>query len=656
MKRRTSSVLAIGGLFCLLLSTSESEARGVSPYLPLNMAPEMERAIERVLMIADQPVMSRPIAAARVLDALPAACAVDDVLCAQVRKYLERYMGKWGFANASLELAVSSGADVPLPNRRGQTTGSEWQMAAQAYWQPSDYAIVSLGGVAYDGEANPSGSLLSLGFEYAQLDVGYREHWLSPFTDSAMLMSTNAPTLPSVTLSNYTPIGSLGLQYEIFLAEMETSDLIAFEDGYTSGKPRLAGLRLTAEPAPGWALSVNRLMQFGGGARGGRGFGDFLDALFRPKQFDNTSADLSRDAQYGNQVAAFTSRFIFPGRTPFSVYLEYAGEDTSYEGNYRLGNSALSIGIHILDLWGMADVTFETSEWQNAWYVHGVYQDGLTNEGRVLGHWGADRRVVNQEVGARSHSLRVDWEPNFGGLLQLRMRTVNNEEYFGTNYDRAYDLALGYSRALFGFTVGLEAGAGQDVFGDDYSRVAAFFRLGDEWATPRRTGWGSSGALPGTELFVDAGVNVSDVQVRLGDGTPKQSTGWAVAPHVGVGARRAVSDRSDLGVRMELDRIDGELMLAVRALDYRYRFKGPLAVTAFAGAARYNLATPAYGYYLGAGAQWRDVLPGMDLNFDLRYGDKIARDKLLPSDPGSDPRPDSFYDVMGATLSLSYRW
>jgi hypothetical protein len=40
----------------------------------------------------------------------------------------------------------------------------------------------------------------------------------------------------------------------------------------------------------------------------------------------------------------------------------------------------------------------------------------------------------------------------------------------------------------------------------------------------------------------------------------------------------------------------------------------------------------------------------------VRYADKIARDKLLPTDPPSLKRPDSFYDLLGATLSVSYRW
>ena len=136
---------------------------------------------------------------------------------------------------------------------------------------------------------------------------------------------------------------------------------------------------------------------------------------------------------------------------------------------------------------------------------------------------------------------------------------------------------------------------------------------------------------------------------------PRSKTGFTAAPHFAVGARRAVSRRSDLGVRIELDDIDGNLLIGFRALDYRYRFAGPLAIGAFIGAARYDLATPAYGIYGGMGAQWRDLFAGWDLGMDLRYATKVARDRLLPEDP-ADPRSDLFYDVSSATLYLSRRF
>ncbi|HWS67278.1 MAG TPA: hypothetical protein VN325_31305, partial [Steroidobacteraceae bacterium] len=48
-----------------------AHARGVTPYLPLNLDPEVERQVERVLILGGKPVMTRPIPAAVVLDALP---------------------------------------------------------------------------------------------------------------------------------------------------------------------------------------------------------------------------------------------------------------------------------------------------------------------------------------------------------------------------------------------------------------------------------------------------------------------------------------------------------------------------------------------------------------------------------------------------------
>jgi hypothetical protein len=475
-----------------------------------------------------------------------------------------------------------------------------------------------------------------------------------------MLISTEAQTLPSITLSNYKPLTGLGLTYELFLAQMEFSDKIVYggaPTGMTAGHPRLGGMRIGIQPVPGWSLSANRLLQFGGGDRPGS-FGDFLRALWQPTKYDNRGVGgLTEQEEFGNQLASFTSRFIFPGETPFAVYLEYAGEDTSYEGNYRLGNSALSVGIHFPRLWRSFDLAIEASEWQNLWYVAGLYGDGLTQDGRVLGHWGGDQRLFGDAVGAQTLMARIGWEAPFGGLLQLRARTIENESYGAGDYERGYDVSLAYSRGLYGFTAGAEVAAGRDVFGDKFSRFAGFVRFGDEWSGGSAGTWSSDAKRPqGAELFVDAGAAASRVQIRLGDDSPKVTTSTEIAPHVGIGARRAISARSDLGVRAELDRVDGELLFAVRALDYRYRFRNPLAVSLFIGAARYDLATPAYGYYLGAGLQWRDVLPGFDVGIDVRYADKVARDKLLPSDPPSTPRPDSFYDITSTALSLSYRW
>jgi hypothetical protein len=632
-------------------------ARGVSPYLPLNLDPLVERQIERVLILADKPVLTRPIAAATVLDALPTACRKEAALCEEVRRYLTRYMRNWSVTEAGLEASTSTGSDNrTIPNQYGLTAGSNWEANVRGYWQPSDYALIALGAVAYQGEVVPTGTMISLGFDRAQLDIGYREHWLSPLTDSSMLISTNAATMPSITLSNYMPLTRWGFSYEAFVAVMSQSDKISYAGTEQSGNPRLAGIHLSVEPASGWALGVNRLLQYGGGGRPGS-INDLLHAFFNPSGYDNTNPNLTSDEQFGNQLASVTSELIFPGRTPFSVYFEYAGEDTSAGKNYLLGNAALTGGVHFPRLWEHFDLTYEMSEWQNSWYVNSVYGDGLTNKGHVIGHWGGDQREPGDivGVGAQSHMLRIGWEPGFGGLLDVRFRALQNESYTNAGYRRAFDATVGYTRSFGSFRVGAEVGAGRDVFGEDFRRFGAFIRL-DERGEDRSAGLvaDDTGYDKSAELFIEAGAASNRIRIDLDATSPfkKSSTG----AHLGVGARRAVSDRSDLGARLELDDVDSHALLSVRAIDYRYRFRNPLALSVFVGASRYDLATPAYGLYYGAGLQWRDLFPGWDAGVDVRTAKKVARDHLLADDPSNALRPDSFYTVNSVSLAVTKRF
>ena len=161
-------------------------------------------------------------------------------------------------------------------------------------------------------------------------------------------------------------------------------------------------------------------------------------------------------------------------------------------------------------------------------------------------------------------------------------------------------------------------------------------------------------ATASAEVFVDIGAQASRVKARiaLADGA---SSSTESGFHAGIGVSRMIGERNDIGVRLEADGLGSDLLLAVRALDYRHYISDRIAVSAFLGAARLDLATPAYGYYAGGGVQYRNLMHRWDLNLDFRYGDKLARDNLLPTDPQGGS-PDNFYDVLGASLYLSYRF
>jgi len=661
----------------LLLGAASAPARGegLSAYLPLNLEPEIERQIERVLILADEPLLKRPIPVELVKLALPQACKIDKPLCHKVERYLERYSRDYALTHASITGSATHDKDKDagvVPNAYGLPITSHWDLSAQGFVQPSDYLFAQAGVDAYSGRAQPLGTELGLGFSWAQLDIGYRDHWFSPMTDSSMLMSTEAPTTPSVTLSNYEPLTRLGFQYELFLTRLDQTgkgnppgDNISYNGVLSRGNPRLFGAQFSIEPFPGWSLGVNRLLEYGGGSGLPNSASFLFRDFFEPSGLSQTQ---------GNQQASYVSRFIFPGKTPFAVYAQYAGEDNSDGGSYLLGNAALSVGIDFPRIWHHFDLTYEISEWQNIWYVHNIFLDGMTNDGLVLGNWGADQRNFGDGVGARTQMLRIGWEPPFGGYLQERVRTAVNQTYYGGDvrqyslgepapfpYRHYYDFSVMYSRPWRDFTVGGEAFVGRDVYGQSFWRLSGFLRYGGD-ARTRDDGEVeddsySGGPNPrGSEVFVDVGGNVNKVHIDLDPGIPQTWTKLGIDPHFAVGARRAVSDNNDLGVRVELDEIAAHALYGFRAIDYRYRFGDSFAAGLFLGVDRYQLATPAYSMYAGVGVEWRNFLrswlPHWDLGLDYRYAQNVARDHVLPSDPDGS-RPDSFYKIESAVLYLS---
>ena len=193
---------------------------------------------------------------------------------------------------------------------------------------------------------------------------------------------------------------------------MSHSDKIVWQDGFTSGNPRLGGIQLAIEPASGWSLGLNRLRAVRRrGARQRLRSNRLFKAIFNPVallQYQPGSHRRSEGHQSGGLLHQQPD--LSRARFPFAVYAEYAGEDTSRGRSYLLGNSALSWGIHFPRLWERFDLTLEASEWQNAWYVHSVYQDGMTNYGIVVGNWFGDQRVFNDGVGGRSAMARVVWD------------------------------------------------------------------------------------------------------------------------------------------------------------------------------------------------------------------------------------------------------
>lgn len=639
---------------------------GVSAYLPLDLAPEVELRVERVLTLAGVTVMTRPIRVATVQDALPIACPKDRALCRQVRRDLEPYGEPAAITGLGAEAAATRSNPLIQPNQHGAPMDSNWQAYASAFGRFNDHALLSAGAVGYEGRVTPTGSMLSVGWSPMQLDVGYRDHSWSPFRLGTMLVGSEAATMPSFTLSNVVPLTSAHFRYELFLAQMSHSDRIEWNGGFTSGHPRLFGLHVDVELAPGWSLGLSRMMQYGGGARPD-GFSDMVKAFFNPAKYNNTNSSTSIDQDFGNEQVAFSSQFIVPGRLPMALYLEYAAEDTFHAENYRFGSSSMSYGVFLPRLLPNLQLRYEFAEWQTNWYVNHIYLDGMTNYGVVLGQWGAQWRRPGDNVGAQSNALQLTWDLGNSKQLDLQYRTVQNGSYSGGNYQRAQELGLSVSMPWRSLQTGLRVDGGRDLYGDTFGRLAVFARFTgarssssyhasddepDDTAAAADTA--GSTASRRTEGFVDLGMFTSKMDYEQDAGViPPVYTNHG-SFHVGLGVRRAFGRHYDFGTRIEFDNVAGKLLTAVRAIDYRYRFSPGFAAGFFFGAARYDALTPAYGWYGGVGVQWRDIWTKWDAGVDYRIGDHMVRNKT-PSEPVYS-YPNAYYTIQGASIYLSRRF
>lgn len=459
---------------CLCLVVGVVQARGVSPYLPLRTSPEIERDIQHLFTSAQLPLLRKPWFVADVEQALQRACDVPSAMCTRVRLHLERYRRTAGITEASGLLRSTENIDKFVPNQRGMKVSSRYSVAARGYWQPNDYLLLTASGVAWEDEAIPT-AILSFGFDAMQVDIGWRERWWSPFQDSATMVSTNALPSPSITISNHRPLTFLNFRYEVFYADLEETDGILFQGTRSSGRPGLFGVHLGIEPAQGFSIAVNRVMQFGGDGRS-KSLSTMLKAFFDPSGRDNTDGDLAPDDEAGNQLASITTRFDSSGRFPFSVYMEYAGEDTSSSENFRLGNTALSVGLFLPQVTPRVDATYEFSEFQNAWYVSGIYANGYTNEGSIIGHWAGNERQFGDGVGTQVHTLLFNWELPRDNLLHATVRTIDNQDTSAVGYVRGYEGLLRYSHGFSNFVGGAELYGGRTVFDDSFAAFGIFVR------------------------------------------------------------------------------------------------------------------------------------------------------------------------------------
>ncbi len=466
----------------LLLTTSlfsgSLSAKGISPYLPLKLAPEVETHIEKVIALTPSAPLTKPYKAKDLLNRLELIKHSHPILHNRLQDYLSRYRKPIFVGHLDAELSISNDTRKAVPNKRGLSTKNTYQITASGYAFLNPYLYGAVG-VQYsdDNGLENHNTHIGFGFEYAQVEVGYRDHWFSPFQDSSMLVSTNAQSTPSITISNATPITSWNIRYEMFYSELDRVEGIRLGDEVFPGKPKHAGLHLSFSPLDNWTIGVNRTLQFGGGKRS-VDFTDVFQALFDPTGKDNIEGGDDNDPnfEFGNQQASITTKLNFDLGIPMSVYAEYAGEDTVNRSNVSLGNIATSLGVYLPIVTPNLSLRYEFSDWSNRWYTHHLYQNGYTNKGSVLGHWGGDNRLFGDDTPANTHSLNFNWNLAQNQLLDVTVRAIRNKSNLRVNYETGYEIQADYSYATPKGFIGLAVYGGRDVFGDSFGQLTAFYR------------------------------------------------------------------------------------------------------------------------------------------------------------------------------------
>lgn len=466
----------------LFFLSASSYAGGVSPYLPINVSPLLEKEVERLAVVAGMPSLRKPYSLASIYAYMDKIKNTHHALHGRLSLALQPYSAHAAVTHASITIADSD-SDLDIPNSRGENTSFNSMAQLRAQWQIADWYGVYVGAQISDNVEQPAGSHIALGTDWAQLNIGYRDYWWSPMQGSAQVLSTQAQTFPSVSLSNSLPIEFLGMHwsYEGFVART-SRQLVQYEGEWSDKeKPYLLGAHLSVQPTDWFSLGVSRVMQFGGGRRPVSA-GKLINAFFDPGDGDNALGENGVDEESGNQIAALQSKIIFDGAVPFSFSLEFAGEDTSKSQNHLLGNSAINAGLFFPYFFSDSlSLTYEYSDWQDAWYGHHIYRyGGYVNEGVVMGHWAMQAQRENNTMWeGNSHYMDLTWQTPWDHVLELIVRTSHHysasAEIAGNNsnfYDDASYYELRYNLPTRSHTITVGAFWGQDNFGEDFAQFS----------------------------------------------------------------------------------------------------------------------------------------------------------------------------------------
>jgi hypothetical protein len=443
-------------------------------YLPIGADNYLQNQVDHLFLQTSGNPMKKPYSLASIDRALNQIENTNPSLYQAVNNGLEPYRVKDSISRVGLVARVSADEDMPIANQRGLSSDEYLQAFAEGSWRPNDYTVVQAG-VEYRANAGslvPYNTFVGFSKGNLQLDLGYREHWYSPFSFSSQLISNNAEMGPSITLSTVSPIERFWqANVELFYTRLDkVKSGIRYIDQWYDGSPHLIGTHLSISPTESWTLGFNRMLQFGGGPRE-VSTGDIVKAFFDPVANDNSYSSEQRATEFGDQMASVTSSYRVNLGMPIEIYAELAGEDTQGGSNLSLGNQATNLGIFIPQVRDKFALRYEYNRHKTAWYTHHLYAFGNTNSAFVYGNYIADQRDFGHGVPVSAHKATLDYMTSLKSGWRGSILTHRNQEK--ARYERAYEIVLEHRRNFNQHPIQLSFTMGSNVYSEKYSQIKA---------------------------------------------------------------------------------------------------------------------------------------------------------------------------------------
>jgi hypothetical protein len=295
--------------------------------------------------------------------------------------------------------------------------------------------------------------------------AGYPERWWGPGIQGSLILSTNARPLPQIGVQRLSADGFERPWLRWLGPWTVTTFLGQFDDTRIVNDALLFGLRFTARPLPQLEFAFSRAAQLCGDGRS-CDLNDFGNMLLGR---DNRGANVSAEAEPGNQLAGLDGRWSFRER-PLAVYWQWIGED-SRQGGPQIGSWLRMIGTEFT-----GDV--RASAWRHRTYIeladstcqegglgfggnryfcayqHGTFKTGYRYENRTLGYTtdsnSESMSIIsvltgpdNQAFELSAYSIRVNQGPVFN--VPHGVSTTPASRY-GVDFSHLRDLPIGQLR------------------------------------------------------------------------------------------------------------------------------------------------------------------------------------------------------------------